>query len=244
MVGGDRASRRAPACSEGSASIPDPGAAGSVGCGGPWCRLSARDRRDRLSLPPPESLSGRVLRCLVNASGCHTVSVPSAAERERGVLLSGQELVWESPGVCPSCGVVTDHLWFNRVMSTFRDQSLGKNVTHEMEGDQGRLRVSRCLSKSCKALAFWIGKQTPTGYRTEVVYPQTGIRIPPPEGLEPEETKLYEEAAAVAPTSRRAACALLRVLLEAFLKRHLTAPGQSVKRKNLVELIDEAVVAP
>ena len=35
---------------------------------------------------------------------------------------------------------------------------------------------------------------------------------------------------------------MLRVLLEAFLKRHLTAAGQPVKRKNLAGLIDEAVV--
>ena len=75
-----------------------------------------------------------------------------------------------------------------------------------------------------------------------MVYPPTGIRIPPAEGLEPEETELYKEATAVAPTSPRAACALLRVLLEAFLKRHLTAAeGQTGKRKNLAELIDEAV---
>lgn len=74
-----------------------------------------------------------------------------------------------------------------------------------------------------------------------MVYPQTGIRIPPPDGLEPEEVELYEEAAAVSPTSRRAASALLRVLLEAFLKRHLAAASPSVKGKNLAELIDVAV---
>ena len=74
-----------------------------------------------------------------------------------------------------------------------------------------------------------------------MVYPQSGIRIPPTEGLKPEETKLYKEAAAVAPISRRAACALLRVLLEAFLKRHLADAGQSLKRESLAELIDMAV---
>ena len=73
------------------------------------------------------------------------------------------------------------------------------------------------------------------------MYPQTDIRIPPTEGLEPEETALYEEAAAVAPTSRRAASALLRVLLEAFLKRHLDAASQPVKGKRLTKLIEAAV---
>lgn len=74
-----------------------------------------------------------------------------------------------------------------------------------------------------------------------MVYPNAAVRIPPTEGLEPEETELYEEAAAVAPASRRAASALLRVLLEAFLKRHLDEAGQPVKGKNLFELIEVAV---
>ena len=158
------------------------------------------------------------------------------------MLLSGHELVWGTPGVCPSCGVVTDHLWFNAPRSSV-EGSKPPSGAHLMTGSQGTLYVSRCLSPHCKALALWIKESIgfPNDGTIERVYPQTGIRIPPPEGLEPEETKLYEEAAAVAPTSRRAACALLRVLLEAFLKRHLTAAGQPVKGKNLAGLIDEAV---
>ena len=41
--------------------------------------------------------------------------------------------------------------------------------------------------------------------------------------------------------SPRAACALVRVLLEAFLKRHLDAQRKSSTGKPLVELIDLAV---
>ena len=48
------------------------------------------------------------------------------------------------------------------------------------------------------------------------------------------------EAAKVSPASPRAACALLRVLLEAFLKRHLTDAGQSVANKRLAGLIELA----
>ena len=157
--------------------------------------------------------------------------------------MSSQELTWELPGVCPSCGVVTNHLWFTNLESTKRDRALSKDVVHRLGGLQGWPRVSRCLSPSCGALAFWIkgSLQEHLNGETEMVYPQTGIRLPPPKGLEPEEIELYEEAAAVTPTSRRAACALLRVLLEAFLKRHLTIAGQPVKRKSLFELIDMAV---
>ena len=107
-----------------------------------------------------------------------------------------------------------------------------------MAGGQGELYVSRCRSPKCRALTCWIKADDD---EIELVYPQRGIRIPPAEGLEPEETELYKEAAAVAPTSPRAACALLRVLLEAFLKRYLAAAGTSVKGKKLVKLIDEAV---
>ena len=74
-----------------------------------------------------------------------------------------------------------------------------------------------------------------------MVYPQTRVRTPPAEGLSEEEVKLYEEAAAVEPVSRRAACALLRVLLEAFLRRHLTEAGHPANNKKLVGLIELAV---
>lgn len=157
--------------------------------------------------------------------------------------MSSQELAWRTPGVCPSCGVVANQSWFTDLRSTMWDDNLDRNVTHKMRGHQGWPRVSRCQSQSCGALAFWIKNSDHEHLdgETEMVYPQTGIRIPPPDGLEPEEVELYEEAAAVSPTSRRAASALLRVLLEAFLKRHLAAASPSVKGKNLAELIDVAV---
>ena len=157
--------------------------------------------------------------------------------------MSGQELVWGTPGVCPSCGVVTDHLWFDELDATFTGPQRGEAVVHTVGGRQGWLLASRCLSPSCRALAAWI-KTAPTSHHsgpTKMVYPTPVSGFPPTEGLEPEETKLYEEAAAVAPTSRRAASALLRVLLEAFLKRHLADAGQPVKGKNLFELIEAAV---
>ena len=74
-----------------------------------------------------------------------------------------------------------------------------------------------------------------------MVYPQAGVRIPPAEGLNEEEVQLYKEAAAVAPMSPRAGCALVRVLLEAYLKRHLADAGHTADGKRLVELIELAV---
>ncbi|MCQ3805559.1 MAG: DUF4145 domain-containing protein [Acidimicrobiia bacterium] len=103
--------------------------------------------------------------------------------------------------------------------------------------------ASRCLSPSCKGLAAWVREsEEPTlSGPTKMVFPHAGVRIPPAEGLEPEEIELYEEAAAVAPASRRAASALLRLLLEAFLKRHLVDAKQPVEGKNLFQLIEAAV---
>ena len=123
------------------------------------------------------------------------------------------------------------------------DREVGRHVQHELESDQGKLLASVCMSEQCQALTVWIkskNEESDDG-EVELVYPQPGARTPPAEGLTPDEIKLYEEAAEVAPASRRAACALLRVLLEAFLKRHLTRVGQSVKGKRLEELVDLAV---
>ena len=114
-----------------------------------------------------------------------------------------------------------------------------------MFGSQGQLLASRCVSQSCQALAVWIaaiGMEKGIPKRvTHLVYPQAGVRIPPADGLEAEEVKLYEEAAGIAPVSPRAARALLRALLEAFLKRHLAAAGQPVKGKKLEGLTELAV---
>ena len=76
------------------------------------------------------------------------------------------------------------------------------------------------------------------------MYPQAGLRIPPEDGLEPGEVNLYQEASDVAGRSPRAACALLRALLEMLLKRHLVAKGHLAdveKRIPLVKLIEMAV---
>ncbi len=157
--------------------------------------------------------------------------------------VSNQELVWGSPGPCPSCGAIADHIWFVQLWSEIADEALGRPVPHEMSGKQGDLCMSRCMSLTCRALALWIREPDARSYDedVELVYPQVGVRLAPADGLSAEEVKLYKEAAAVAPVSRRAACALLRVLLEAFLKRHLTEAGHSPKEKPLVELIELAV---
>ena len=159
--------------------------------------------------------------------------------------LTSQELAWGKPGRCPSCGVVTDHYWFPEVKSVEYDESRDW-VVDELVGSQGELRASRCMSRACNALALWLRRPGPQAGSWEVrlVYPQAGVRIPPEDGLEPGEVKLYEEASGVAGRSPRAACALLRVLLEMLLKRHLVAKKHLTdvnKRVPLAKLIEMAV---
>lgn len=163
-----------------------------------------------------------------------------------------KQLEWYKPGTCPSCGVLTEHIWFLNLLGTRVGEdsdSYGNPIEHPMEGSQGRLLASKCVSAHCQVLALWLDsddKLRPSGHGPRLVYPQMGIRHPPEEGLEPQEIKLYEEAASVAPASPRAACALVRVLLEALLKRNLVAAGHPIQGdkgwdKPLVDLIDMAV---
>jgi hypothetical protein len=97
-------------------------------------------------------------------------------------------------------------------------------------------------------LAIWIcdgnDEEFDDGNReseARLVYPQAAFRLPPTEGLESRELQLYEEASAVASVSARAACALLRVLLEALMKRYLVDEGHNVSGKRLDELINLSV---
>lgn len=164
--------------------------------------------------------------------------------------MSSEQLVWGEPGPCPSCGVITQHTWYQRATGQFVDPVAQKPAEAWIRGSQGTLRVSKCASPECGALALWLEITVPireegqfprTENVTVMVYPQAGVRIPPAEGLNGEEVKLYREAAAVGRMSPRAGSALVRVLLEAYLKRHLADAGYPADGKPLVKLIELAV---
>ena len=152
--------------------------------------------------------------------------------------MSEHTLVWGEPGPCPFCGVVTEATTFDWIIGRTRDPATQQFVQKQLGGSEGEPLISQCVSKTCRNLVIWLrsGIEEP-----RLVYPQRGVRIPPEDGLSPEEEDLYREAAGVEPLSRRAASALLRVLLEAFLKRHLLEKGHSTKDKSLVQIIDLAV---
>ena len=150
---------------------------------------------------------------------------------------------WGKAGVCPSCGVVTEHTWFWNVLGQTQDRATGNAVSVNLLGQQGVLKVSRCVSTACESLAVWFAarEDSPLGAGVHLVYPSPSSRVPPEEGLTDKELDIYEEAAAVEHASPRAACALVRVLLEAVLKRMLEEDGFGVNGKNLWELIDLGV---
>ena len=139
-------------------------------------------------------------------------------------------------GICPACGALTQRrIVVNRHGTVICNHSHPSGKFHI--STHSGYAVDACVSEDCRAVGFWVeDNDGPT-----LVYPLTGVRRPPAEGLEDRESQLYEEAAAIAPLSPRAACALVRVLLEAFLNRHLAVQGVFTAGKRLVELIDLAV---
>ena len=139
--------------------------------------------------------------------------------------------------------MVTEHIWYSKVSGEFWHPGAQENIDTYIESRQGTPLVSMCTSEACQGFAFWIERRSEwsgTG-GVELVYPQTGFHIPPADGLKDDEISLYQEAADVERMSPRAARALLRALLERFLKRHLAAAGHSAERKKLMKLIDLAV---
>ena len=198
------------------------------------------DHYPRASRLPPQRASAR-------AAVASNLLKGAAARRRAGV--SSERLVWGKAGPCPSCGVVTEHTWYTQAVGEFYDR-VANNMSAEKIADRyGKFRASKCVSPDCEKLALWLERTIPireegeprTETVTWMVYPQAGVRIPPADGLTGDELKLYREAAAVAPMSPRAGCALVRVLLEAYLKRQLAAREHPVENKRLVDLIDLAV---
>ena len=163
-----------------------------------------------------------------------------------------QSIEWGKPGICPYCGVLTDHRWSPHPVSLMLPDHLA-GATHQdaifLHDGDNPVYASTCVSERCGRTAFWV-EQTiidpdePTGdfegtphckprtSKRVMLYPEAGNRPPPADGLDQRELDLYKEAAKIATISPRAAAALLRVLLEAFLKRQY---GSNDRLINLIE---------
>lgn len=164
-----------------------------------------------------------------------------------------EKLEWGKPGICPYCGVLTDHRWYPHPVSVMLPNHLasatGQDAAFLHDGDND-VYASTCVSEPCRRTAFWVqvtrlaeeDVDSTTGVHNRVQretvklmrYPDTRNRLPPDEGLSRRELDLYTEAAKIASISPRASAALLRVLLEAFLKRQYESEAK------LVDLIKKA----
>ena len=98
--------------------------------------------------------------------------------------------------------------------------------------NQMKVEVSSCLH--CKNATLWLAEK--------IIYPPTRMS-PPPNGDMPEDVhKVYEEAAAIANQSPRAASALLRLAIEILLKDLGEAGTINGRHKNLVKKgLDERI---
>ena len=143
---------------------------------------------------------------------------------------------------CPACRDTDVRIWLGIVKTTL-NQLLDEMPESPRLDSAGReIWLARCARADCAAMSYWLRRSLEDfGWVEEgFVALHRDIRQPPDQGLGPEEAELYREAAAVAGLSPRSACALLRLLMESFLKRHLKDAGHSVNKRKLFRLIEMA----
>ncbi len=128
---------------------------------------------------------------------------------------------------CPHCKVLAQQIWSSVPYCTYNN---------------GSMNFSQCQNKSCNQQCLWIGQK--------MVLPITN-NFPLPNPDMPEKIKeIYNEAAAIANKSSRAAAALIRLALQELCK-HLECKGKTlqenidflVKEKELPRRIEDAMDA-
>lgn len=105
---------------------------------------------------------------------------------------------------CPRCGVASFQQWIDLHAKEYRT-SIHKEVTVKITD----IAISRC--GTCSARSLWFEK--------ELIFPATHDAPAMSPDMPPELQKDYEEAAAVAAASPRAAAALLRMCIEGLCKK-------------------------
>ena len=145
---------------------------------------------------------------------------------------------------CAACGYGEEPDWLAIVDLKLNDLLDELPESLRLHMDDSAIWLARCDRKKCLALSYWLRSPSEHSYdgwsMERFVALHRDVRQPPDQGLEHEESELYREAATVAGVSPRSACALLRLLMESFLKRHLTDAGHSTNNKRLFKLIELA----
>ena len=121
---------------------------------------------------------------------------------------------------CPHCGVYAHQLWFEAGIWRYQFNQLkinGEDVT-----------VSICAQ--CSQPTFWMS--------TNIFYPPARVFPSANEDLSDDIEKIYNEAAAIATQSPRAACALLRLAVDMLLEQ---LGGTGNINSNIQELVQKGL---
>ena len=114
---------------------------------------------------------------------------------------------------CPYCNVFASQDWEVVVTQTYSELA-DEVMTAQICIKNKHMEVSIC--SHCHDRTLWLGEK--------IIYPLTGSAPPANSGLPDSIKRIYDEAAAIADQSPRAACALLRLAVEMLMK-HLGETG-------------------
>ncbi|RWM97685.1 MAG: DUF4145 domain-containing protein [Mesorhizobium sp.] len=129
---------------------------------------------------------------------------------------------------CPRCSVVAAQAWTGIFKKTPQRTPNGYVAREVMISDLG---LSTC--DACGASCLW--------FEGQLVYPSQAIAHQVPEDLPAEVRKDFEEAAAIAGASPRAAAALLRMCIEGLCKK---VAGKDKFEDAIVELERQGIPTP
>ena len=126
---------------------------------------------------------------------------------------------------CPYCDVYAHQSWNH--ISEYNKNDTERSYTPDgpISLDQGEVEISTCLH--CKEKTFWLAEN--------IIYPAPRTAPPANSDLPDDIKQVYDEAAAIADQSPRAACALLRLAIQIFLERSGGTGNLNTDIKNLVK---------
>jgi len=128
---------------------------------------------------------------------------------------------------CPYCGVYASQNWKQLVVYDEIMEKIGRDPVKNaiFSFPKGEVEVSFCTN--CKEATFWL-----TG---NIMYPPPRTAPPANNDLPDDIKQVYDEAAAIADQSPRAACALLRLVIQILLERRGGTGNLNTDIKNLVK---------
>lgn len=135
---------------------------------------------------------------------------------------------------CPYCDVYATQHWKQAVVYDEVMKTLGRDPIKDSLFSFKKKEVEVSFCNHCREATFWLAGN--------IIYP--ALRTAPPANSDlPDDVKqVYDEAAAIAAQSPRAACALLRLAIEMLLEHQGRTGDLNTNIKNLVrEGVDQQI---